>query len=94
MEPPPLILGRRFCGGLTSGQAVKLKITYVNFFFFSMCFHLSLIFSYVFLVVKIGNFVIETGIAPDDTEKRGIFWQKLSKSYDMRMNNPGLYQVF
>jgi len=41
---------------------------------------------------KLAQYVIKVGFAPDDVEHRGIFWQKLSKSYDMRMNNPGLYQ--
>jgi len=43
-------------------------------------------------VEKLAQYVIESGIPDDDFEKRGIFWQKLAKSYDMRINNPALYQ--
>lgn len=42
------------------------------------------------------HFVVNVGL-PEEAEEgrsghRGILWQKLSKAYDMRMNNPGLYQ--
>jgi len=42
------------------------------------------------------HFVVNVGL-PEEVEEgrnghRGILWQKLSKAYDMRMNNPGLYQ--
>jgi len=42
------------------------------------------------------HFVVNVGLPAEEEEgrngHRGILWQKLSKSYDMRMNNPGLYQ--
>lgn len=42
------------------------------------------------------HYVVHVGINDEDEEKRnthrGIMWQKLSKAYDMRMTNPGLYQ--
>jgi len=41
---------------------------------------------------KLADFVVKVGFPGDDVEHRGVFWQKLSKSYDMRMNNPGLYE--
>jgi len=45
---------------------------------------------------KLTHFVVNVGLPEEEEEgrngHRGILWQKLSKSYDMRMNNPGLYQ--
>jgi len=42
------------------------------------------------------NFVVNVGFTDENEEirdnHRGIFWQKLSKAYDMRITNPGLYQ--
>jgi len=42
------------------------------------------------------HFVVNVGFPEDSSEetrnRRGILWQKLSKAYDMRMTNPGLYQ--
>jgi len=48
-------------------------------------------------VDNLTHFVVNVGFPEEDEEggrsgRRGIFWQKLSKAYDMRMNNPGLYQ--
>ena len=52
------------------------------------------------LFEKLTHFVVNVGLPEEEEEeeegrssRRGILWQKLSKAYDMRMNNPGLYQV-